>query len=298
MRNDTVLFSWLKPDLLQTVEGLELIARIVVEGFMTGASKSQTLGIGQTFHQYRSYEQGDDPRLLDWKMFARSEKFFVRLAEVETNLTIKFIVDTSRSMAYEEAGLQKFDLTKIMIAAFAYLAQKQRDAFGVYLINKEKVVSVPPRFEHQQFVRCLHALNNTIPENTWPDNHDIKDLINHQKREMIVFFSDLYDTSTISFIESIKLSLNEVVVFHILGEKELDLAFEGDLTFDDLESGQKVKVSPAAIRTAYVNKVNAWRDEVRGRLLNKGISYQEINMNTDISYLLRTYLQHRRARAV
>src|SRR5690606_29746358 len=121
------LHNLLKPELLNTVNGLELVARIIVEGFLSGSNRSQSIGVGYEFSQYRSYEPGDDLRLLDWKMYARSERYYIRQSEVETNITVKFILDASRSMDHQEDGISKLQFGKVMTAALAYLARKQSD---------------------------------------------------------------------------------------------------------------------------------------------------------------------------
>src|SRR5215213_9203452 len=133
---DARLRELLKPELINTMDGLELIARIIVEGFMSGSNKSQAIGIGQEFSQYRNYEPGDDLRQLDWKMYARSERYYIKQADVETNITVRFMIDASRSMAYEEGGISKMLYAKVMTAALAYLARKQSDAFGLFTVNE------------------------------------------------------------------------------------------------------------------------------------------------------------------
>ena len=151
----------LKPEILNTVSGLELIARIVVEGFMSGSNKSQTIGSGQEFSQYRTYEPGDDLRQLDWKMYARSERYYIKQAEIETNITVKFILDASESMAYTENGISKLMYAKVMTAALAYLARKQSDTFGLFTVNDKTITTIRPRFEQQQFIRFLTALSES-----------------------------------------------------------------------------------------------------------------------------------------
>src|SRR5205085_10564008 len=123
---------------------------------MSGSNRSQSIGIGYEFSQYRSYEPGDDLRLLDWKMYARSERYYIKQSEVETNITVKFILDASKSMGYKEDGLSKLAYGKVMTAALGYLARKQSDTYGLYTINNKQVRSVDPRFEQQQFMRFLN----------------------------------------------------------------------------------------------------------------------------------------------
>src|SRR6187455_1183095 len=129
---DARIRELLKPEILNTVNGLELVARIIVEGFMSGSNQSQSIGSGQEFSQYRNYEPGDDLRQLDWKMYARSERYFIKQAEIETNITVKFMLDASNSMAYEEQGITKLQYAKVLTAALAYLARRQGDTFGLY----------------------------------------------------------------------------------------------------------------------------------------------------------------------
>src|SRR5688572_17292777 len=155
---DSRLKDLLKPEIINTMEGLELVARIIVEGYMSGSNKSQSIGIGQEFSQYRNYEPGDDLRQLDWKMYARSERYFIKQAEIETNITVKFMIDASHSMSYAENNLSKLQYAKVMTVALAYLARKQSDTFGLFTVNEKNIHSIQPRFETQQFIRFLKEL--------------------------------------------------------------------------------------------------------------------------------------------
>src|SRR6187455_3206719 len=142
---DARIRELLKPEILNSINGLELIARVIVEGFMSGSNKSQSVGAGQEFSQYRSYQPGDDLRQLDWKMFARSERYYIKEAEIETNITVKFMLDASRSMAYAEQGLSKLQYAKVLTSALAYLARKQSDTFGLYTVNEHGIEAIQPR---------------------------------------------------------------------------------------------------------------------------------------------------------
>jgi uncharacterized protein (DUF58 family) len=284
-----------KPEIINTVNGLELIARIIVEGFMSGSNKSQSIGIGQEFSQYRGYEPGDDLRLLDWKMYARSERYFVKLSEIETNITIKFIVDASHSMSYVEDGVSKLQYAKVMVAALGYLARKQSDAIGLYGINDKNLEVVQPRFENQQFMRFVNALVNLKSEGTW--GHKIESLINHTGKEMIVFVTDLYDQDKdiLSFISQLKTSRNEVIVFHLMGKDEHDLSFEGAFTFEDLETQSRVKVDTAVKQKEYKLLMNQWIEDTRNFLLEKNISYAFVSLDEPIENTLRNFLKTRKA---
>src|SRR5688572_5143809 len=206
---DARIKELLKPEILNTMNGLELVARIVVEGFMSGSNKSQAIGFGQEFSQYRNYEPGDDLRQLDWKMYARSERYFIKQAEIETNITVKFMIDTSHSMAYEEEGISKLQYAKVMAAALAYLARKQGDTFGLFLINDRQLNVIQPRFEQQQFMRFLHELVKAKAESRWKTS-GTEQLFDHHGKEMIIFITDLYDDKgdLLQFISRLKTNRN------------------------------------------------------------------------------------------
>ncbi len=292
---NTQLKDLFKPEIINTVNGLELIARIIVEGFMSGSNRSQSIGIGQEFSQYRGYEPGDDLRLLDWKMYARSERYFVKLSEIETNITIKFIVDASHSMSYTENGISKLQYAKVVIAALGYLARKQSDAIGLYGVNDKNLEVVQPRFENQQFMRFVNALVNLKSEGRW--GQKTEPLIDHTGKEMIVFITDLYDQDKdlISFISRLKTSRNEVIIFHLMGKDEHDLSFEGAFTFEDLETGSRIKVDTAVKQKEYTVLMDRWIQDIRSNLLEKNISYSLVSMSEPIENTLRNFLKTRKA---
>lgn len=284
-----------KPEIINTVNGLELIARIIVEGFMSGSNRSQSIGIGQEFSQYRGYEPGDDLRLLDWKMYARSERYFVKLSEIETNITIKFIVDASHSMSYSENGISKLHYAKVMIAALGYLARKQSDAIGLYGVNDQHLEVIQPRFENQQFMRFVNALVNLKSEGRW--GQKTEPLLDHAGKEMIVFVTDLYDQDKdlISFISRLKTSRNEVIVFHLMGKDERNLSYEGAYTFEDLETGSRVKVDTAIKQKEYKKHVDHWIAGIRNTLLERNISYSLTSLDEPVENTLRNFLKTRKA---
>lgn len=284
-----------KPEIINTVNGLELIARIIVEGFMSGSNRSSSIGIGQEFSQYRGYEPGDDLRLLDWKMYARSERYFVKLSEIETNITIKFIADASHSMSYSENNISKLHYAKVMIAALGYLARKQSDAIGLYGVNDKHLEVVQPRFENQQFMRFVNALVNLKSEGHW--GQKTEPLIDHTGKEMIVFVTDLYDQDKdlISFISRLKTSRNEVIVFHLMGKDERELSFQGAYTFEDLETRSRVKVDTAVRQKEYKVLIDRWIEETRSLLLEKNISYALISLDEPVENTLRSFLKTRKA---
>jgi uncharacterized protein (DUF58 family) len=287
----------LKPEILNTVDGLELIAKIIVEGFMSGSNKSDAMGAGQEFSQYRSYEPGDDLRQLDWKMFARSERYYIKQSEIETNITVNFMLDASRSMAYDENGVTKLEYAKVVIASLAYLARKQSDAIGLFSVNDRTIHAVQPRFEQQQFLRFLNELIRIKSEGSWQKNHSPEHLYRHQNKEMIVFLTDLYDDrqDLQRFIARLKTPRNEVIVFHLLGRRETDLDFPGAYTFEDLETGERIMTDPLAQRKTYTVAVHDWIQDVRNSMLARQINYHRVTMDEPVDQVLRNFLNARKA---
>jgi uncharacterized protein (DUF58 family) len=293
------LRALLKPEVINTVDGLELIARIIAEGFMSGTNKSKSVGVGQEFSQYRSYEPGDDPRTLDWKMYARSGRYFVRQADIETNITVKFMLDASHSMMYAENGISKFMYAKVMMASLAYLARKQSDAFGLFTVNEKNVQVVYPRFEQQQFLRFLNELVNVKSEGTWKKGNGLEHLFDHRGKEMIVFITDLYDEDKdlLQFISRLKTSRNEVIVFHLVGQQELDLNFNGSFTFEDLETKARAKVDTLTQQKTYTQQVQRWLKETRSWMLEKQIHYELVTITDPFETVLYNFLKARKSLA-
>ena len=286
----------LKPEILNTVSGLELIARVVVEGFMSGSNKSQSVGAGQEFSQYKNYQAGDDLRQLDWKMFARSERYYVKQADIETNITVKFMLDASHSMSYAEDNISKLQYAKVMTAALAYLARKQSDTFGLYAVNDKNIKVIQPRFEQQQFIRFLNELVHLKSEGTWKKG-GVEQLFDHHGKEMIVFITDLYDESEDlqNFISRLKTPRNEVIVFHLMGRHETDFDFNGSFTFIDLESGARTKVDTLVQQKDYSRRVKEWLQSSRSWMLEKQINYHLVFLDEPVETVLRNFLTVRKS---
>jgi uncharacterized protein (DUF58 family) len=294
---DARIKELLKPEVLNTVSGLELVARVIVEGFMSGSNKSQSVGAGQEFSQYRSYQPGDDLRQLDWKMFARSERYYIKQADIETNITVKFMLDASQSMSYSESGMSKLQYAKVMTAALAYLARKQSDTFGLFSVNDRNIKVVQPRFEQQQFIRFLNELVHLKSEGTWSRNGGIEQLFDHHGKEVIIFITDLYDEQEDlqNFISRLKTPRNEVIVFHLMGRHETEFDFDGSFTFEDLETGSRTKADTLVQQKEYAKRVRDWVKTSRGWMLEKQINYQLVLIDEPVDSVLRNFLTVRKS---
>lgn len=294
---DSRIKDLLKPEILNTVSGLELIARVIVEGFMSGSNKSQSVGAGQEFSQYRSYQPGDDLRQLDWKMFARSERYYIKQADIETNITVKFMLDASHSMSYAEDGMSKLQYAKVMTAALAYLARKQSDTFGLYAVNDTHLKVVQPRFEQTQFMRFLNELVLLKGEGRWNGKGALEQLFDHHGKEMIVFITDLYDEDEDlqKFISRLKTPRNEVIVFHLMGRRETEFDFKGSFTFEDLETGLRTKADTVIQQKEYSKRINEWLKTSRGWMLEKQITYHLVFLDDSFEVVLRNFLTLRKS---
>jgi uncharacterized protein (DUF58 family) len=287
----------LTPEILSTVNGLELVARVIVEGYMSGGNPSQSVGAGQEFSQYRSYEPGDDLRQLDWKMFARSERYYIKQSEIETNITVKFMLDASRSMEHAEGGVSKIQMAKVLIAALAFLARKQSDTFGLFSVNDLHITAVQPRFDQQQYIRFLNELIKIKAESTWKKANGLEHIYSHQGKEMILFFTDMYDSEgdLHDFIRKLKTPRNEVIVFHLIGREELELNYSTQLTFEDLETGERLKVDSPTQQSVYRKKMGDWVDATRDWMLQKQVIYQPTYLDDPAPEVLRTFLKARKS---
>ena len=293
---DSRIKELLNPTVLNSITGLELVARAIVEGFMSGSNKSQSIGSGQEFSQYKNYQPGDDLRQLDWKMFARSERYFIKEAEIETNITVKFMLDASRSMSYSEDTISKLQFAKVMIAALAFLARKQGDTFGLFSVNDQQIQSVLPRFEQQQFIRLLTTLININSKGNWEKSKGIEQLFDHHCKEMIIFITDMYDDGQDiqQFISRLKTVRNEVIVFHLIGGHETQLDFEGSFTFEDLETGIKTKADTRTQQANYQERVQTWLRQTRMWMLERQINYHLTPLNQPVEEVLRNFLTIRK----
>jgi uncharacterized protein (DUF58 family) len=199
-------------------------------------------------------------------------------------------------MAYEENGITKLQYAKVMMAALAYLARKQGDTFGLFTVNDHQIKSVLPRFEQQQFIRFLTELVRVKGEGKWEKSNSIEQLFDHHGKEMIVFITDLYDDGKDiqHFVSRLKTKRNEVIVFHLMGQYETQLDFEGSFTFEDLETGIKTKVDTRTEQVGYKNRVQEWLDQSRAWMLERQINYGLVQMNEPVEEVLRNFLTIRK----
>ena len=286
----------LDPKILLSIKDLNLSARTTIDGFMNGINKSTVKGEGLEFSQYRSYQPGDDLRALDWKMFARSDRYYIRESEIETNISVRFLVDASASMNHSDGDFTKMEYARYLAASLAYLANLQGDAIGLYVLKNSGIFSMTPKQDYQHLARLFYQLEHIHPEGGFTKPIHFKEMFSgNQKRELLIFISDFYqqDDEIIRLLDTLNTLRHEIVVFHILSKNEMDLDFKGYTTFEDLETGETIQIDQAKARTVYREKMNAYLEKTRTDLLDRRIHYRSILTNEPLDQALRDFLKQR-----
>ncbi|KQM78540.1 hypothetical protein ASE74_13645 [Pedobacter sp. Leaf216] len=286
----------LDPKVLMAIKDLALSAKMTIDGFMNGINKSTVKGPGLEFSQYRSYQPGDDLRSLDWKMFARSDRYYIRESEVETSIAVRILIDASASMNHNDGDFSKIDYAKYLGASIAYLANLQGDAIGLYVLKNSGIFSMTPRQDYQHLARLFYQLEQINPDGKFTKPIYYKELFaGAQKRELLIFVTDLYqsDDEIIKLLDTLNTLRHEIVVFHVLSKNELELDFKGYSTFEDLETGETIQIDQAKARVTYKNKLSAYLEETRIKMLDRRIFYRTISTDEPLDQALRDFLKQR-----
>lgn len=287
---------FIDPVILASLANLPFLARTVVEGFMLGRHGIPRSGSGLEFSQYRSYQPGDDLRLLDWKMFARSDRYYLRETEVESSINLRFALDTSASMAHLDSnGISKFDYARFMVASLAHLGFHQGDAIGLYSLG-EQADQLPPRHTRRHYFRFLEVLSQLNPGGLWPQWAELENLTAaHQGRELMVLISDLYqeDDRIDQALARLSGTRNELVVFHLLGRNELELPWRGPVIFEDLETGTQLETVPDLFRDRFRLQMEEHCRLWQTRLGDMGISYHRFFTDQPLDEVLHQFLKQR-----
>lgn len=263
---------------------------------MYGVHPSRLPGPGLEFSQYRSYQPGDDPRRVDWKLYARSDRYFVREAEIETSVTLRLLVDASESMVQEDSGISKFDYARFAAAALALLAHRQGDAVGLWALRDGQIHTTPPRRHHHHLYHLLHNLETLQPGGTWPTWNKLEGLLTTGGgRGLVVILSDLHERSREITTVAAKLAAlrQEVLVFHLMGRVELEGSWRGLLTFEELETGRRVEVDADAARPAYLAALERELTRLRHALEDRGVIYARFALDQPLDLALRRFLTAR-----
>lgn len=285
---------FLSPQVVAGLGTLELKARTIVEGLLLGLHRSPFRGSSVEFAEYRQYMPGDDPSTVDWKVFARSDRHYVKKFEHDTNVEVHLLLDLSASMAYGSGdGMTKLQYAQCLIAALAYLLTGQRDAVGLGVFDDQLRDYVPPAVKAGQLTRLLIALDHARAGAASDSAVALKQISDRlRRRGLIVVCSDLLDDQArvIDGLRLLRARGMEVVVFHVLDDAELSFPFEQAGTFRDVETGEEVLTHGPAARQAYLEALGAWRSRYVADLRGAGVDYQLANTSAPLDATLLGWL--------
>lgn len=289
----------LDPSTLAGIKDLRLVAKTVVEGFLSGLHVDPRPSAGAEFSQYRSYGPGDDPRRVDWRVYARSDRFFVREAETERDVTIRIVVDASASMAHGDApqALSAFDYARFAAAALAYLVTLQGDALALHAVTGGGVVDVDDRRREHSLTRALDLLEGLSPAGDWPSFDELLPHVARRRgRQLVLILSDLWERGDEirKAVVALRALRHEVLVLHVLSRSDLEFPHQGDALFEDRETGAVIVGNGDRLRAGYLARLETWLDDWKRALLEHGIAYQLLPTDEPLDQALRSFLQRRR----
>jgi len=292
---------FIDPEVLAGISGLDLIAKTVVDGFIAGLHRSPNFGFSQEFAEYRAYAPGDDLRHIDWNVFARSERAYLKRYRGETNTLLTVLLDASNSMKYASHRVSKMDYARYIAAALFYLTtQTQRDAAGLIVFDDELRNYIRPSNRQGQLHRLLSGLEHAEPR----ARTDFSKPLEHfqeflRRRGVAILISDFYETPDriIRSLEPLRFRGNEVVLFHVLDPKEIRPDLRGPTTLVDLETQESIEVSPEYAREEYVRKIDAHITALRDGARGVGMDYHLLVTDRPLDEALREYLAIRQGRS-
>jgi len=282
------------PKILSRIGSLDLLARTVVDGFINGLHRAPYFGASIDFAEHRGYVAGDDIRRVDWRLYARTDRYYIKQYEADTNTNFCLILDISKSMNFGTRGVTKLEYASYLGACLAYLASRQRDRVGCITFDTEIVSYVPPSAKH--FNVLLHTLDRTKAERRGDLTKPLADMAEHfKRRSIIVLISDFYEDPA-AILESLKplhFLGNDLIAFHVLDPMELDFGFEDASSFEDLESGEQIPVVPESFRDEYRQLIRNHIDSLKTKFSEVRIDYTLANTAEPLDRLLFSYLSAR-----
>jgi uncharacterized protein (DUF58 family) len=287
---------FLDPAVLARLGTLELKARAIVEGLLSGLHRSPFKGFSVEFAEYRQYLPGDDLSAIDWKVYARTDRHYVKKFEEETNVDCYLLLDVSASMGYGSRGITKLEYGGLLAASLAFLMNRQRDAVALTTFDDAIVTMVPPSARPSHLRSILVTLDRmTLGHRTDVSKplHVLADGIS--KRGLVVFISDLLDDPghVVDGLRHFRFRGSEVIVFHLMDPAELTFPFDRASRFRDIELGDEVMAVPSVVRQDYLDAVHAAIDRYKRELGSEGIDYRLIDTSTPLEFALISYLSTR-----
>jgi len=282
------------PQVLSKIRNLELLARHVVTGFINGMHRAPYFGASVDFAEHRGYVPGDDTRRLDWRLYARTDRYYIKQYEADTNANFAVLLDVSRSMAFASRGISKLEYASYLAACLAYLSQRQRDRVGITTFDQDVVDYVPPSAKH--FNVLLQTLDRAKAERPGRILEPLKKMAEHFKRRSIIaLISDFYEDpdDLLEAMKPYRVLGNDLVVFHILDPAEIDFPYNEASRFEDLETGEEVPVVPESFAEQYRKLMREHIDALTAKCAEARIDYVQMNTGQPLDDALFHYLGNR-----
>jgi uncharacterized protein (DUF58 family) len=290
---------YLDPEILAGISGLDLVAKTVVDGFIAGLHRSPDFGFSQEFAEYRAYNEGDDLRHVDWNVFARTERCYIKRYRGETNTRVTLLIDASASMGYGSHKVNKLEYARFLAASLFYMAHRQRDAAGLIVFDDEVRNHLVPSSRHGQLFRLLHALERI--ELGVRTNFE-KPFMHFQqflfRPGIVVVISDFYQDPelVIRTVEPLRYRGNELILFHVLDPAEIAPAFRKPVLLVDMESDDSMDVTPEYAQTEYREKIDSHVEGLKTGAARAGMQYFLLNTARPLDEALREFLVVREGR--
>lgn len=293
-RDEMVSTTFIDPKALAKIDNLELLARTVVEGFINGLHRSPNLGASMDFAEHRAYMPGDDLRRIDWRLFGRSDRFFVKEFEADTNTNLLLLLDVSASMGFGSTGISKLQYAKFLASSLGYFSSRQRDRIGLVTFANEIVDYVPPAAKHLPIV--LQTIARATPDGQGSLDAPLRQIAEHaRRRQIVVIISDLYDEPerVVRAVARLRNRGNDLIVLHVLDPAELQLPFDDAANFEDMETGEAIPVVPALLREQYQTLVREHTSTLMRLMREERIDYALFDTSQPLDHALFTYLADR-----
>jgi len=289
--------KYLNPNIVNQLNNLYIKAKLIVEGTMYGLHKSPFHGFSAEFSEHRAYSQGDQIKNIDWKLWSKTDKYYVKRFEEETNLSCHIFLDASKSMDFTSSNVTKFQYSQMIAAALSYLIIKQKDSLGLYTFNTEIKLSIPPKNNKNHLNTILTLMENMKTSGST----NISKVLNFnaekiKKSGLIILITDLLD-DTDKILEGLKhfqYYKHEILVFNVLDKQEVELEYKEKIIFEDLENNEKVNIEPWQIKDSYnkeyMNKINYFKSEC----LKNRIEYNLVYTDQDLDQAIHQFLNKRK----
>jgi len=288
--------KYLDPKTLNKIAGLDLKARLIVEGYISGLHKSPYHGFSVEFAEHREYSPGDDIRHVDWKVFGRTDRFYIKQYEEETNLLAHIVLDVSESMDYASDTVSKLAYGQMIAAALAYLVIQQQDSAGLLLFDDSVRAHLPPGSHAGHLKALFHTLGQVDPKEKTSLGRILSEVAQTiQKRGLVILISDLFDDpdAVLAGLRRLLHRRHDVIVFHVLDEAELTFPFERMTRFEGLEALGELIVNPRALREGYLRELESFQKRIRRGCTANRIDYVPLSTATPLDVALSSYLARR-----